>query len=127
MRVCSLSVPRALTSGVKFLHTVENGPWLSDWKNDIERSQWVQFLHPFTTVEGLYLSKGFIRFIRSILEELVGERVIEVLRALKALFLEGNPSRFVEEDIRQFVVARQLVRRPIVVSCYDPKHAWNEI
>ena len=77
-------------------------------------------------MEGLYLSNGFVPIIQSILRELVGERGIEVLPALQTLFLEGGLGT-AEEDIRQFVVARQLVHHPITVSGYDPKDAWNEM
>lgn len=122
VRACSSSVPPALVSRVKFLHILEEGPWLSNWKRHIERNQWVQLLHPFTGVEGLYLSNGFVPIILSILRELVGERGIEVLPALQTLFLEGGLGT-AEEDIRQFVVARQLVHHPITVSGYDPKDA----
>lgn len=115
-----------LRSKIPLLYIVEEEPWLSDWKRHIERNQWVQLLHPFTDVEGLYLSNGFVPIILSILRELVEERVIEVLAALQTLLLEGDPGT-AEEDIRQFVVARQLVHHPITVSGYDPKDAWNEM
>ena len=49
-----------------------------------------------------------------------------MLPALRTLFLEGGLGT-AEEDIRQFVVSRQLVHHPITVSGYDPKDAWNEM
>jgi len=54
------------------------------------------------------------------LQELVGERVTEVLPALQSLFLRGShPSGPVRKAIRKFVTARQLAGHPIIVSRWD--------
>jgi hypothetical protein len=54
------------------------------------------------------------------LQELVGERVIEVLPALQSLFLqERDPSGPVQEAIGKFVAAQQLASYPIIVSHWD--------
>jgi hypothetical protein len=46
------------------------------------------------------------------LQELVGERVIEVLPALQCLFLDKlHPSGTVQEEIVKFVNARQLAEQ----------------
>jgi hypothetical protein len=51
------------------------------------------------------------------LQELTGESVAEVLPALQNLFLEGQlPPGPVQQAIAQFVAARQLASRPVVVS-----------
>ena len=90
------------------------------WQDDIENMQWLEFLHPFTAVKNLYLSKKFAQHMAPALQELVEERVTDVLPALENLFLEElNPSGPVQEAIGQFVAARQLLDHPVVVS------RWN--
>ena len=64
----------------------------------------------------------FARCIAPALQELVGERVTEVLPALESLFLEDlQPSGPVQEAIGQFVAARQLLGHPVAVS------RWKEM
>jgi hypothetical protein len=54
------------------------------------------------------------------LQELVEERVIEVLPALQCLFLEKlYPSRTVQEEIAKFLDARKLAEHPITVSFWE--------
>jgi len=91
------------------------------WQDDIENIQWLELLRPFTTVNALYLSRDITSRIAPALQELVGERVTEVLPALQSLFLEElRPSGLVREAIDKFVAARQHSNRPtIVVSHWD--------
>ena len=87
------------------------------WQDDIEVTQWLELLHPFTAVKDLFVSKDFAPCVVLVLQELLGERVTEVLPALQALFLEEPlPSGPVLEIIGKFVAARQLAGHPISVS-----------
>jgi hypothetical protein len=118
-QVCSSSFPQALITMVEHLY-IEGYPSLQE--DDIENSQWLELLHPFTAVKDLYISRGLTPHIAHALQELVGERVTEVLPALHGLFL-GKPdplenSRLVQESIGQFVSARQLAGHPITISHY---------
>jgi hypothetical protein len=89
-------------------------------QDDIEDGQWLEVLHPFTSVKNLYLSRNLTPSIAPALQELVGERVIEVLPALQNIFLEEfHPSGPVQEAIGKFVAARQLAGHPIIVSHRD--------
>jgi hypothetical protein len=82
-----------------------------------ENTLWLQLLLPFTMVKNLYLSKGFAP---SIVAALVGGRKIEVLPSLQNIFMEGlKPSGSLQENIGQFVAARQLSDHPIAVSNWD--------
>ena len=91
--------------------------WRPRWQDDIENSQWLEVLHPFATVKNLYISREFTAQIVSVLKVLVGETVTEVLPALRTLCLEEpSPSK---ASIEQFIAARQLASRPIVVSYWD--------
>jgi hypothetical protein len=117
-RVCSSSFLQAFISEVEHLSIYEGRSEASRmrWQNDIESNQWLEFLHPFTAVKSLYISRKFTPRTVPALQELVGERVTEVLPALQTLFLgETVPSGPVQEIIGQFVAARQLAGHPIAV------------
>jgi hypothetical protein len=94
------------------------------WQDDIESSQWLELFHPFTAAKALYISREFSPRVVPSLQELVGERVTEVLPALQSLFLEETPpsGTLIQEAIEQFVAARQLSGHPITVSRWERKH-----
>jgi hypothetical protein len=91
------------------------------WKNDaIEDTLWLELLRPFTAVKNLYLSKEFAPGIAAGREELVGGRITEVLPSLQNIFVEGlEPSGPFQENIGQFVAARQLSGHTIAISVWD--------
>ena len=87
----------------------------------IENTLWLQLLLPFTAVKNLYLSVDFAPGIVATLQELVTNRVTEILPSLKNIFVEGlRTSGPLRENIEQFVAARQL-NNPIVIS------NWNKL
>jgi hypothetical protein len=122
-QVCSSSFPQPLVPAVEHLYILKDGVRRLRWQDNIASSQWLELLHPFTGVKGLYISQEFVPRIAPALQELVGERVTEVLPTLRTLFLE-DPITFgpVQETIEQFVAARQLANHPITVSRWEKKH-----
>ena len=93
------------------------------WKDEaIEKTQLLQLLLPFTAVKNLYLYDLFDAFapdIATTLNELVGGRVTEVLPSLQNIFVKGfKPTRHFQENIGEFVAARQLSGHPITISKY---------
>ena len=121
-QVCGSSFPEALIPAVEHLYILKHRSSQSRlrWQDDIESSQWLELLHPFTAAKGLYISQEFAPRIAPALRELVGERATEVLPALQSLFLEETlPSEPVQETIGQFVSARQLASHPIAVSRWE--------
>ncbi|KAF8486311.1 hypothetical protein DFH94DRAFT_179855 [Russula ochroleuca] len=89
-----------------------------DWsEDDIEDPLWLELLRPFTAVKNLYLSKEIASCIVPALQQLIGDRITEVLPALEKISLEGlrfrGPS---QEGIRNFIAARRLSGHPITVS-----------
>ena len=117
-QVCSSFFPQALISMVEHLY-VERGYSDVLWQDDIENSQWLELLRPFTAVKDLYISEIFTPYIAPALQALSGESVTEALPALQSLFLERYPSgysRLVQDSIGQFVSSRQLSGHPIAVS-----------
>jgi len=85
------------------------------WKNDaIENTLWLELLLPFPAVKNLYLSKDFAPGIAAALQEIVGT---EVLPSLQNIFVHRlEPSGPFQENIRQFVAARELSGHPITIS-----------
>ena len=120
-QMCSSSFPRGLIPTVENLYIQEShSASMPPWQDNVEGSQWLELLHPFTAVKALYIPEEFTPRIAPVLQELVGERVTEVLPTLQTLFLEETSlSGPVQEAIEQFVAARQLANLPIVVSRWD--------
>jgi len=59
-----------------------------DWQDEIEVTQWWEFLHPFTSVKEMTLQSEYsVRLVAPTLQDLAGERATEVLPALQAIFL----------------------------------------
>ena len=113
-QVCSLSFPEAFIPGVQYLYIYELEYPQPHWQDDIEDSQWLEVLHPFTAVEDLFLSREFTSRIAPALHDLSGE----VLPSLQNILLEDlHPSAPVQgEAIGKFVAARQLAGHHIAVS-----------
>jgi hypothetical protein len=81
----------------------------------IKNTQWLELSHSFTTLKELhFVSKRFTSTIMPMLQALVGERVTELLPALRNIFLpEFELSGPIQEAIQQFVTARQLSGHPL--------------
>ena len=89
------------------------------WHSPTQNTAWLQFLLLFTAVKNLYLSKEFAPGVAGALQELVGGRITEVLPSLQKIFveaLEPSGSGPFQENIGQFVAARQLSDHPVVIS-----------
>ena len=122
-QVCGSSFPRALISAVDHLCLIE-GEFTQrplPWQDDIDNGQWLEIFRPFTAVKYLYISSEFMRHATPALQELIGERVAEVLPALLTLFLEEIPSGPFEEAMGQLFAARELVGRPIALIPWKRK------
>ena len=118
-QVCSSSLHEVFIPAVERLYILEEKHFQvpPSWPDDIETSQWLELLHPFTALKDLYISREFTPRISPTLQELVEGGVTEVLPALQTLFLEeAPPSGPVQETIGKFVVARQLAGHPIAIS-----------
>jgi F-box-like len=91
--------------------------------NNIQNTLWLQLLLPFSAVKNLYVSKGFAPSIVAALKEPVGRlggKIQEVLLSLQNIFVEAlEPSGPLQENIGQFVAARQLSDHPVAISDWD--------
>ncbi|KAI0291548.1 hypothetical protein BC826DRAFT_1176410 [Russula brevipes] len=82
----------------------------------VEHTQWLELLHPFTTVKSLYLSSEFTPRVVPALQELSGDGIMDVLPALRTISLpRSSPSRSVREAIMQFVTGRWLSGHTVAV------------
>ncbi|KAI0279649.1 hypothetical protein BGY98DRAFT_1096028 [Russula aff. rugulosa BPL654] len=123
-QVCTSSLFQAFSATVEHLYICDE--YDSSWR-DIqgESNRWLELLRPFTSVKSLYLSHVIVRCIVPALRELVGEKVAEVLPAMKTLFLPDfdllGPAS-VPEAIRSFVSGRQFFGRPVAVSHWRRKY-----
>jgi len=127
-QVCTSSFPQALISMLEHLHILEDVSWRPLWQDDLESNQWLELFHPFTTVRNLYLSRDFVTRIAPTLQELVGERVTEVLPNLQSISLQDlQESDDVPDAMRQFITARQLSSRPIAISHWSRQDVWSTI
>jgi len=87
------------------------------WQGDVEHTQWLELLHPFTTVKRLSLSTKFTPRVVRALQELSGDGMMDVLPALQNIFLPESPLRGpVKEMVVQFVTARRLSGRLVDVN-----------
>ena len=121
-QVCSSSFPQAFIPAVEHLYILDGTSSRPHWQNDIEGSQWLELLRPFVAVTDLYISLEFAPRIVPALQELVGEREVEVLPVLRTLYLEEPlPSGPVQAIVGQFVTSRQLSNHPVVVSPWERK------
>jgi hypothetical protein len=122
-QICGSSLPLISSLEHLYIHENEVNESLQPcWQDDIENVQWLELLHPFTTVKALYLSRDIAARIAPALGELVGARAAEVLPALQSLFLEElHPSGPVQEAIDKFVATRQLSNHAFFVSHWDRK------
>ena len=115
------SVEQVCTSCLPFIFTLETlyitaGQYGRPEQNDnVENTQWLELLHPFTAVKKLYLSEEVARRFVPALKELEGGSTTEVLPALENIFLEGS----VLEGIGQFAVTRQVAGHSIAVSRWE--------
>jgi hypothetical protein len=117
-QICTLS--SHLFSTMEDLYIYEDLDSPPNWKDDIENTEWLDLLLPFTAVKNLYLSKEFTPRIAPALQELTRGRTTEVLLALQNVLLEGfQPSVPVQEGIAQFISARQLTNHPVAISVWD--------
>jgi hypothetical protein len=124
--VFSSFFPRAVIAAVEHLFILRAWDVFTEmplpWQHHNENSQWLELFHPFTAVKHLYISSEATPHIAPALQELVEERVAEVLPALQSIFLEETLlSGPIQEAIGQFISARQLAGNPVAISRWERK------
>ena len=125
------SVAQVCDSAVSPLPTLDRLEfyiWRSQ-KYDVEGAQWLELLHPFTSIKDILLHDNSIPHVAPALEQLAGET--EALPTLQNLFLDGpQPSEPVKKMIGKFVATRRLSGRPVAVHIRPrPSHGmgWQQM
>jgi len=85
-QLCSTSIPQAFITTVEHLYICEIAHLRPRWKHDIENTQWLELLLPFTGMKNLYLSRGIVPRVLPALR--LEEIVTEALPALQNVCLE---------------------------------------
>ena len=111
-QLCSSSFPQALIPAVEHLHIIDEARSQLHWQDDIESSQWLELLQPFTGVKDFYISRELIPRIAPVLQELGVTEVL--LPALRTIFLQDE--HLSGSTIEHFVAARLLAGHPVSVS-----------
>jgi len=106
-QLCNSSFPPALIGPLEHLFIYDDEYSRPLWQDDIENSQWLELLQPFTAVKNLHLSREFTPRIVPALQELVNEEMTDVLPALQCLCLE--------EDHRSGPI------REAIIDVYSPR------
>jgi hypothetical protein len=116
------SLVRVCNSRLPPLPTLERLEIITDrlyWQDDVQNTQWLEFLRPFSSVKDLALFGDSDELIASALQERTGEGAMDILPALQNLFFRAPwPSNSVREIIKGFIAARQLSGRPVML------HYW---
>jgi hypothetical protein len=81
--------------------------------------EWLHFLHQFSTVQSLHVSRNLAGHISLALEDITEEMVAEVLPSLGSICLVGQPA----SSIKKFISVRQLSGRPVIVN--DMSGRWG--
>ena len=122
-QVCTSCLPPLYT--LEDLYIYESPYRYSKWQDNIENSLWLELLQPFTAVKNLYLSEEFESRIMLSLQDLVGERMAEVLPTLQNIFLEGLDTSGPVQKASQEFVARRQASQPIAVSRWDGREKFE--
>ncbi|KAI9507919.1 hypothetical protein F5148DRAFT_46596 [Russula earlei] len=96
----------------------------SHWKDDIETTQWLELLDPFTAAKDLRLSDQVARHVCRALEELAEVRV---LPALRNIFLSLQPLDLVPKFVERFITARQLSGHPVAFYPWGDQGNYKKI
>jgi hypothetical protein len=83
---------------------------------DMDHTQWHDLFRPFTSVRSLGISSGLEGLIAPALQELTGDRVMEVLPVLRSLRLPLSRLSSETNPFEPFITTRQLSNHPITLE-----------
>jgi hypothetical protein len=86
----------------------------SDWKDYVDNSQWLEIFHAFSALQHMRVPPRLGEIIASALQELTGERVMDVLPMLRHLYLPSS-SASTQQEIQPFISSRQHSNHPVTV------------
>jgi hypothetical protein len=118
-----------LLSHVEQLEIIQSTRANIEWIDnpDMDPSLWLELFRLFIAVHSLRVSDKLVPPIAASLQELTGERAMEVLPALHSLYLEGlEPSGPLREGIKSFVASRQQCDHPVVVQSWERESSVDQ-
>ena len=108
--------PLPMVGSLHITHITSTGYQQNRW-DCVGNARWLEPLRPFVGVKNLHLSKGVAPRIAPALQDLVGERSMEVFPALQNVLLEELlPTGPVHDPIMQFSTTRRISGHPILIS-----------
>ena len=120
-KICTLPLRPLLTMENLFIDADISSPIVWEW--DIENTEYLDLLLPFTAVKNLYVPHIFSPRLGLALKDVTGGRTTEILPALQNVLLEKlEPSDRIRGGIAQFVSARQLTNHPVAISVWDTRN-----
>jgi hypothetical protein len=86
-------------------------------QNDMDCIQWLELVQPFVAVQRLHIQGRLVTSFVPALQQLTGDRVMEVLPALRhiSISLHGTDVISARKSLRPFITARQLINHPVTV------------
>jgi hypothetical protein len=87
--VCCQRLPLSSVEQLSVCELCPNPDGYVHWNDDLDPSQWLEVFRLFIAVRNLYVARQLVPFVTAALQELTGERTMEVFPALTNLFLEG--------------------------------------
>lgn len=101
--------------------------WPPVWQDDVDSLQWLELLHPFTSVETMRISTKTWPLVVPALKEIT-EGGTEILPVLRHLSLHVDTlSSPVQEAVEPLVAARQLSGHPVTIGHWDRERYWSQV
>jgi hypothetical protein len=110
-----------LLSHVEELEICQSPNAKIEWMDNpgINPSLWLDLFDLFVALQSLYVSEKLVPTVAAALQELTAERAMEVLPALRGLFLEGiQPCGPKEEGMKSFIDSRELSGHPVTLQSW---------
>ncbi|KAN0136488.1 hypothetical protein V8E53_005856 [Lactarius tabidus] len=93
------------------VHFYINGDSIKHKPEDMDGIEWLQLLHPFSSVQTLFLSRKVAGPISHALEDIAGAMATDVLPVLDTLCIQEQPV----SSVHKFITARSESGRPVTI------------
>ena len=89
----------------------------SEWLNEVDRTQWRQFLRPFSNLKTLYVQNQLVGILAHSLQTEDGDPPLELLPNLKEVGYSGG--RVAPKALTSFIDERQVAGHPVNLTMVD--------
>jgi F-box-like len=91
--------------------------WEDNPDTSMDASQWLELFRLLIAVQSLFVSERLVHRVAAALKELTGEMAMEVLPALRSLWVEGSGP--IQDALKSFATARQQSNHPVVIQPWE--------